>query len=405
MECFGQEEKRRERRERSEFVGIAVVPARAVAVGAAVFFFDGVAVTFEGSDFAVEDAGDGGIVEARVFGVFGDAGAGGECGGGGGGGEGGGGSGMQKGFFLRERHGEKRCDFQGDGVRCRRCRSGGGGGDRGILGALWSASGGVSGVCAACGFGFKEILGGVDCGVVFGFCGGEVFIFACSEDVEFALGFGAAAADGDAHAVFEGEEVEIFFWDDIAVAVFDGIAAEVFEIDEFGAEEFADGILAEGDKDFFDLGGAFGAFEDDVEEGFGAAAVFGVNGVEEFGDVEAAGFEPGGHFDDHEDGGVSVFIADGIGAEVAVAFFAAGDEEFAVFELEVGAFLPREQLIGDGAAFLSEDIGSDEELVFLEFGADPLEAGEAVDAVDAVGGGDGVLERRGDEGFDDGGVW
>lgn len=41
----------------------------------------------------------------------------------------------------------------------------------------------------------------------------------------------------------------------------------------------------------------------------------------------------------------------------------------------------------------------------MEFGADPFEAGEAVDAVDAVGGGDGVLERRGDEGFDDGGVW
>lgn len=112
--------------------------------------------------------------------------------------------------------------------------------------AEWSARAGVSGVCAASGFGFEEIFGGVDCGVVFGFCGGEVFIFACSEDVEFALGFGAAAADGDAHAVFEGEEVEIFFWDDIAVAVFDGIAAEVFEIDEFGAEEFADGILAEG---------------------------------------------------------------------------------------------------------------------------------------------------------------
>ena len=79
------------------------------------------------------------------------------------------------------------------------------------------------------------------------------------------------------------------------------------------------------------------------------------------------------------------------------AFLAAEDEEFAVLEA-CGAGVGGLEVAVHGA-----DVPRQGGFVFGELGADPLEAGEGVDALHAEPCGDGVLHRAGDKGFQEDG--
>ena len=191
-------------------------------------------------------------------------------------------------------------------------------------------------------FGPEPVDGGADIGADgWDVADGEGFAvggFAAGEEVEFDLWFGAGGADGEAAAVCEFGDEHVFARDEVAFFVEDILLTEVGHACDGGAveeggrgsgvafDETADFLSAVGSGEF----GAFGVFDEDAEGGEDL--------VEEVWDGEVAGGGVGGEFCEHDDGAVAVLVADPVGAEVAVAFFAAEDEEAAVGETGVAAF-------------------------------------------------------------------
>ena len=221
---------------------------------------------------------------------------------------------------------------------------------------------------------------------------------AVGKEVVFDFWFCAAGAYGEAASVREVDEEHFFCGDGVSFGIGHGAGGEV--------SECGYGCAVHGCGRVFDV--AFGegcdfccavcAFHDDAFTEFFVVAELGVDVVEALQEAGALGGEVGVEFCEAEGCGVGVFIAHEVLGEVAVAFFAAEDEVFAVPEAE-GACL----FFCHAAVALAE-VFRDGLFVFAEFRSDVFEACEDVDGGDAEGCGDGVLQGAGDKGFDHGGV-
>ena len=224
--------------------------------------------------------------------------------------------------------------------------------------------------------------------------GGGSCVVAVGGEVVFDFWFGARAADDDLGAVLEAEGEHEFFGQLVAVGVVECVHGVVCCFDDGRADEGgrrAGGVAFE---EGFDFGCAFGAFHDELAKFFAVVAQVAVDVVEVVEEGLAAGVGFGKDVDEHDGGGVGVFVAHGVGAAVAVAFFAAEDEVGAVAQLEVAALFGCEcPVVGAGDGF------EDGVFVAFEFLADVFEAGEGVDEFDAEFLCDAGLEFGGDEGF------
>ena len=179
------------------------------------------------------------------------------------------------------------------------------------------------------------------------------------------------------------------------------------EIDKLGNSDSADCLRRLGSvagEDPLDSGCAGCALVVEVDEFLAKEAVAEEDLFEKAGNVFALGGQGGGQFADEKGSGVGVFVPDSVGGEVAVAFFAAKDIPGAVFQEQIPP-------AGGGAGVVIQgDTGIQEQrlLHFLfikpQLFTDPFEAGEGVDALQAIDPGNLFLQGGGDKGLDQGAV-
>ena len=165
------------------------------------------------------------------------------------------------------------------------------------------------------------------------------------------------------------------------------------DAEDGGTIDFSWRILGVGIGECGDLCRAVRPFHDEGFADFQVVAVFGVNIVHQLGQRLADGFRVGGDFRKHQGGTIRIFITDGVGAEVTVAFLAAEDEE-------AGILQPQRAGLGlSERAVVASLVGGDCVFILPEFSGDVFETGERVDDAHAEAIGDGVLEFSRDEGF------
>ena len=250
---------------------------------------------------------------------------------------------------------------------------------------------------------FQEGPEAFEGGADFGLGGGE-FVFGealvgggdlTGEHVVFDLGLGAAGAHGEAAAIGEINEEHLLGGDGFAFFIDNARLAEVAHVDDGAAINFGRWVGSVAVGEFGDLGGSAGAFENFALVHFEEVTDIAIHLVEQSGDSEALAGGVGGELGEHDDGSIAIFVTAEVIAHVAIAFLTAEDEELAVLEAG-GAGLG-----GGQVAIGGEDVGGQRGFVFGEFIADPLEAGEGVDAKYAKFGGDGVLHGASDEGLEE----